>query len=92
MRCSQGIRGHSFDYKGVLREHPELKPAIMTIEQDKLVEIDESDEREDIQKLVVFTVPEVDEDRHDVLLQGVDTFYDKCKADMEKVMRRMYPR
>lgn len=78
--------------KGVLREHPELKPAIMTIEQDKLVEIDESDEREDIQKLVVFTVPEVDEDRHDVLLQGVDTFYDKCKADMEKVMRRMYPR
>lgn len=70
--------------KGVLREHPELKPAIMTIEQDKLVEIDESDEREDIQKLVVFTVPEVNEDRHDVLLQGVDTFYDKCKADMEK--------
>ncbi|WP_455997303.1 ribosome recycling factor [Phocaeicola barnesiae] len=73
--------------QGVLQEHPELKPAVMTVDQGKLVEVDETDEQEDqeeVQKLVVFTVPEVNEDRYDALKQGVDTFYEKCKVDMEK--------
>ena len=30
------------------------------------------------------TMPEVNDDRHDVLTQAVDTFYKMCKAQMEK--------
>ena len=29
-------------------------------------------------------MPEVNDDRYDVLKQGANTFYDMCKADMEK--------
>lgn len=78
--------------QGVLQEHPELRPAVMTVDQGKLVEVDETDEQEDqeeVQKLVVFTVPEVNEDRYDVLKQGVDTFYEKCKVDMEKTIQNV---
>lgn len=70
--------------QGVLREHPELKPSVMTVDQGKLVEVDEKEGQGDIQKLAVFTLPEVNEDRHDALIQGVDAFYDTCKANMEK--------
>ena len=30
------------------------------------------------------TMPEVNDDRYDILKQGADTFYNMCKADMEK--------
>ena len=33
--------------QGVLQEHPEFKPAVMTVDQGKLVVVDATDEQED---------------------------------------------
>ena len=35
-------------------------------------------------QLLRLKMPEVNDDRYDVLKQGANTFYDMCKADMEK--------
>jgi hypothetical protein len=63
--------------EAVLRSHPEFQ---QTIIKEK-VDLGGDDGEQEISYLK-FTMPEVDDDRYDVLKQGVDTFYDKCKVEM----------
>ncbi len=63
--------------EAVLRSHPEFK---QTVIEEKVRLGNGMDEQE--VSYLKFTMPEVNDDRYDVLKQGVDTFYDKCKVDM----------
>ena len=60
--------------KAIKLEHPEFK-------QDLVVPDDSTDERE---RHLVLTMPVVNKDRRDALLEAVDTLYDGCKAKMDK--------
>lgn len=70
---------------GVLTEHPELKPEIMFLGKDCFLSMDEVEENAEYQKLILCTVPEVNKERYDVLMDIVEAFYQKCKLDMEKL-------
>ena len=61
--------------KGIKTSHPEFKIDTRTEEGDE--------ESEGNQVVIVCTMPEVNEDRHDVLIDGVDTLYDQCKAKLD---------
>ena len=60
--------------KAIKLEHPEFK-------QDLVVPDDADDEKE---RHLILTMPVVNMDRHDALLEAVDTLYDGCKAKMDK--------
>jgi len=60
--------------KAIKLEHPEFK-------QDLVVPDDSTDERE---RHLILTMPVVNKDRRDALLEAVDTLYDGCKAKMDK--------
>ena len=40
-------------------------------------------EDDDQEKVIVCTMPEVNKDRHDTLMDGVGTLYDQCKAKLD---------
>lgn len=63
--------------EAVLRSHPEFKQTIL----NETIDLGEGQGEQEVSYLK-FTMPEVDDDRYDLLKQGVDTFYDMCKADM----------
>ena len=64
--------------KAVMQYHPEF---IQEIEKETVEPGDGSQQEVQLLRL---KMPEVDDNRYDVLKQGVDTFYNMCKADMEK--------
>lgn len=72
--------------RGVLMEHPEMKPEIMFLGQDRFLAIDEVEENTDLQKMIICTIPVVNKERYDILTDTVDVFYQKCKLDMEKLL------
>ena len=61
--------------KAIMIEHPEFKQEIKTW--------DGFDESDPAGKYLWYTMPEVNKDRHDVLLKAVDAFYDECAQKME---------
>ena len=61
--------------KGVMLAHPEFKMDIVQPENSQ------SDE----DKYLTFTMPEVDEARHDLLMDGVDTLKTQCTAKIDLV-------
>ena len=61
--------------KGIKEAHPEFKIDTRTEESDE--------ESEENQVVIVCTMPEVKKDRHDLLIEGVDTLYDQCKAKLD---------
>ena len=61
--------------KGIKEAHPEFKMDTRTEESDG--------ESEENQVVIVCTMPEVNKDRHDVLIDGVDILYDQCKAKLD---------
>jgi hypothetical protein len=69
--------------RDVLKEHPELKAEVKVMTKDGFYDMDEVDDGEDRQKVVLLTVPPVDKDRHDTMIELVDLFNKKCKNDME---------
>ena len=60
--------------KAIAKEHPEFKQELLTLE-------DADDEKE---RYLILTMPEVNKDRRDALIQAVDTLYDGCKVKMDK--------
>lgn len=60
--------------KGIKEAHPEFKIDTRT---------EEGDGESENQVVIVCTMPEVNKDRHDVLIDGVDTLYDQCKAKLD---------
>jgi len=61
--------------KGIKEAHPEFKMDTRTEESDE--------ESEENQVVIVCTMPDVNKDRHDVLIDGVGTLYDQCKAKLD---------
>ncbi len=64
--------------KAVMQYHPEF---IQEIEKETVEPGDGSQQEVQLLRL---KMPEVNDDRYDLLKQGVDIFYNMCKADMEK--------
>lgn len=72
--------------QGAMREHPEWKQEVRLLAEQRIMSFDEAND-EDLEKgrkVLVCTVPEVNKERYDVLMQAVDGFYNKCKAEMEQ--------
>ena len=61
--------------KGIKEAHPEFKMDTRTEEGDE--------ESEENQVVIVCTMPEVNKDRHDALIDGVGMLYDQCKAKLD---------
>ena len=62
--------------KAIKKEHPEFK-------QDLIKPENADDENE---RVLILTMPEVNDDRHDELTDAVDMLYDGCKAQVDKVV------
>lgn len=60
--------------KAIAKEHPEFKQELVMSGEGA-----EEDER-----YLILTMPEVNKERHDVLVEGVNVLYDGCKAQMVK--------
>lgn len=60
--------------KAIAKEHPEFK-------QELVIPGDGAEEDE---RYLILTMPEVNKERHDVLVEGVNVLYDGCKAQMIK--------
>lgn len=67
--------------QGIMAVHPEFKQEEATMKVDTLDEDDQPTES-DAHYLLV-TMPEVDDDRYDVLKKAVDALYESCKTQME---------
>lgn len=61
--------------KGIKEAHPEFKVDTKTEESDEA--------SEESQTVIVCTVPEMNKDRHDSLIDGVGLLYDQCKAKLD---------
>ena len=60
--------------KAIAKEHPEFK-------QELVMPEDADDEKE---RYLILTMPEVNKDRRDVLIDSVNVLFDGCKAKMDK--------
>ena len=61
--------------KGVLEAHPEFKQEIVTASDENRMDPDNKDEQH-----IICTMPEVNQDRHDLLMDNVAVLYDGCKS------------
>ena len=66
--------------QAVMKFHPEF---IQEVQKEKVNAGEDGGEQE--VQLLRLKMPEVNDDRYDLLKQGVDTFYNMCKAEMEQV-------
>ena len=67
--------------QGVMMEHPEFKQKIEILDVNS-VDAEGKPTKEDVRYLLL-TMPEVNNERYDVLKNGVDALYNECKAAME---------
>ena len=67
--------------RGIALSHPEFKQEIQT--KTVVVPDEDGGERDYDVKYLLLTMPEVDDDRYDVLKEGVKLIYDDCKLRME---------
>ncbi len=69
--------------QAIFKEHPEFKQEFKTMQVD--ISTDENNpDMQDVHYIQV-TMPEVDDNRYDVLKNGVNAFYEENKAQMEAV-------
>lgn len=66
---------------GIIIEHPEFKQEVKTMKVDS-VDVNGNQEEKDVRYILV-TMPEVDDNRYDVLKDGVKVCYEECKAQMD---------
>ena len=69
--------------KAIFMDHPEFKQEMRTMQVDISTEEGKSD-MQDVHYILV-TMPDVDDNRYDVLKNGVNGFYEENKAQMEAV-------
>ena len=60
--------------KAIKKEHPEFKQELVAPENSN----------DEDQRHLILTMPEVNKDRRDALMQAVDTLFDGCKTKMDK--------
>ena len=70
--------------QAIFRAHPEFKQEMQTMDVDYVDE----DGQEQIEKMnyILLTMPEVDDERYDVLKDGVKAIYEDTKVKMENVI------
>ena len=72
--------------KGIFRVHPEFKQKIESMQVDS---VDEAGKNKSMDvHYILLTMPEVDDDRYDVLKDSVKVCYEDCKARMEVLNRK----
>lgn len=72
--------------RGMVKAHPEFKMKVGYIDQEGMHEIDEDkdeEEEEGTKHILFFTVPEVNDERHDLLTKAIDACHDDCKLRLE---------
>lgn len=67
--------------QGIVAVHPEFKQEEAIMKVDTLDENDQPTESD--AHYLLITMPEVDDDRYDVLKKAVDALYESCKKQME---------
>ena len=72
--------------QGIFKTHPEFKQELFEEEVEYIDE--DGEERVDKVPYILLTMPEVDDDRYDVLKDGVKVCYEECKARMEVLNRK----
>ena len=73
-----------FIQKGIAEAHPEFKQEVIKPEGEDHFFYPNTPEY-DQERHIVCTMPEVDDNRYDVLKEGVNTLYDQCTAEMDKI-------
>lgn len=74
--------------KGLKLAHPEFKQEIIkAAEEDMLSDDPDEDERH-----ILCHMPEVNDDRRDVLMDGVKVLYDQCMVEVNRVKGEYTPR
>ena len=70
--------------QGIAMQHPEFKQEF----DAENVEVGDGEGNPQTVKvkMLILTMPEVDDDRYDVLKKAVDAAYDECKVEMEAVV------
>ena len=76
--------------KGVFEAHPEFKMKMMLRTDEGAEELgddqdDDSDAQKQGQKYILYTMPDVDKDRRDLLTEGVKVLHRECKSKIEIV-------
>lgn len=66
--------------KGFKDAHPEFEQEIVTPDDKSRFHTDQFDE-----KHIIYTVPVVNQNRHDFLMDAVKTLHDQCKVQLDKV-------
>ena len=73
--------------EGIFEAHPEFKMKMMVKDKDGVRELNESesDSTEKGERFLLYTMPDVDKNRRDVLRQGVKNLYEECNAKIKLV-------
>ena len=66
--------------KAFMKSHPEFKQEVV----GKIPTEDRLDRENDEEKHIIITMPEVDKNRRDVLMDSISSLYDECSAQMDK--------
>jgi hypothetical protein len=69
--------------QAIFKEHPEFKQEMKTMKVNASVDENKPDEQD--VPYIQLTMPEVDDERYDVLKNGVNAIYEANKAQMEAV-------
>ena len=75
--------------EGIFEAHPEFKMKMMVKDRDGVRELNESESESDStekgERFLLYTMPDVDKNRRDVLRQGVKNLYEECNAKIKLV-------
>ena len=75
--------------EGIFEAHPEFKMKMMVKDKDGVRELNESESgsesTEKEERFLLYTMPDVDKDRRDLLRQGVNSLYEECIAKIKLV-------
>lgn len=75
--------------EGIFEAHPEFKMKMMVKDKDGVRELNESESglesTEKGERFLLYTMPDVDKDRRDLLRQGVNSLYEECIAKIKLV-------
>ena len=73
-----------FIQKGIAETHPEFKQEVITPQDDEHFFYPDTPDY-DQERHIICTMPEVDDNRYDLLKQSVKALYDERKVEMDKI-------
>lgn len=75
--------------KGIFAVHPEFKQQVLDPEEE---DVDESSNPYLIQHTLMLTMPEVDDERYDLLTNGIKGLRDQCQAKLDELYPEYWTR